>query len=170
MTYPELPQAASNEADYSLLLPLAILVVVGLARAAHKICVITTVLQNGRVVSRFRWTLNDLFASKAKAKRSFPRRISSAAKSPDTRMSPRRKAILSQIYNGQEIAFGLAVYCCGVYLATLATMQLGDSPIKLSPANTLMSLVLGLIAMSFGVFRVIRRKQNNPFSKSQLIL
>lgn len=163
MAQPELPQAASIGADSSWLLPFVILLMLGLLIAAYRVCVIQTVLQNGRVVSQCRWPLNDLLATDA---RSIFRRTDASGAS----MHPRVKSILSQVYNGQEIAFGVLVYCWGVCMAALAIMQLGDAPFLLSPAHTLLCVLLGTAAMVWGVFTVIRRKRNNPFTDKDLVL
>jgi hypothetical protein len=161
MTQPELPQAVTITADSSWLLPFVILLLLGLLIATYRFCIIQTVLQNGRVVTRCRWPLNDLLATDAL--RIFRRTGSSGAS-----MNPRVKIILSQVYNGQEIAFGVLVYCWGVCLVALAMIQLGDAPFLLSPAPTLLCVVLGAAAMILGVFTVIRRKRNNPFTDKDL--
>ncbi|MFT6301563.1 MAG: hypothetical protein ACJAY2_000744 [Pseudomonadales bacterium] len=163
MTQPELPQAVTIDADSSWLLPFVVLIVLGLLITAYRFCIIQTVLQNGRVVSQCRWPLNDLLATDAK---SIFRRTDASGAS----MRPQVKSILSQVYNGQEIAFGVLVYCWGVCLAALAIMQLGDASLLLSPAHTSLCVVLGVAAMIWGVFTVIRRKRNNPFTDKELIL
>jgi hypothetical protein len=163
MTQPELSDAAIIGADSSWLVPLVVLVVSGLLIPIYRYCFIQTVLENGQVVTRCRWPLNDLLATDAK----------NIFRRPDTSgpsLTPRVKFILSQVYNGQEIAFGMLVYCWGVYMGALATMQLRNSPILLSPAHTALCVVLGLVAMTWGAFIVIRRKRNNPFADNDLIL
>lgn len=163
MTQPELPDAATIGADSSWLVPFGVLVALGLLIPIYRYCFIQTVLENGQVVTRCRWPLNDLLATEAK-------NIFRRADTSGASLTPRVRFILSQVYNGQEIAFGMLIYCWGVCMAALATMQLGDSPILLSPANTVLCVVLGLVAMTWGVFIVIRRKRNNPFADKDLIL
>lgn len=163
MVHSELPQAAINGADSSWLWPIGILIVFGLLIIAYRYCIIQTLLENGQVVSRCRWPLKDLMATEAKC-------IFRRAESPNASMTPRVKLLLSQVYSGQEIAFGVLIYCWGVCLLSLAIMQLGDSPILLSPVHTLLCLVLGLVAMLWGVLTVIRRKRNNPFASKDVIL
>jgi hypothetical protein len=163
MTQSELPDAATIGADSSWLAPFVVLVMFGLLIPIYRYCFIQTVLENGQVVTRCRWPLNDLLATDAK--NIFRRTDTSGAS-----LTPRVRLVLSQVYNGQEIAFGMLVYCWGVCMAALATMQLGDSPILLSPAHTTLCVVLGLVAMPWGVLIVIRRKHNNPFADKDLIL
>ncbi|MFT4728025.1 MAG: hypothetical protein ACI9UN_002531 [Granulosicoccus sp.] len=163
MIHRELPQAASIGADSSWLLPFVFLLVLGLLIATYRLCIIQTVLQNGRVISQCRWPINDLLATDAK---SIFRRTDASGAS----MHPRVKNILSQVYNGQEIAFGVLVYCWGVCIAALAITQLGNAPFLLSPAHTLLCVVLGTAAMIWGVFTVIRRKRNNPFTDRDLVV
>ena len=163
MAQPELPDAATIGADSSWLSPFVVLVMFGLLIPIYRYCFIQAVLENGQVVTRCRWPLSDLLATDAK--NIFRRTDTSGAS-----LTPRVRFILSRIYNGQEIAFGMLVYCWGVCMAALATMQLGDSPILLSPAHTALCVVLSVVAMTWGVFIVIRRKRNNPFADKDLIL
>ena len=85
-------------------------------------------------------------------------------------MSPHIRHLLSQVFNWQEIVFGVLIYSWGVCMSALAFMQLGHSPILLSPAHTLLCVVLGIAAMLWGVLTVVRRKHNNPFAPKDLIL
>lgn len=163
MVQPELPQAANIDAESSWLIPFAILLVLGALIGIYRLCVIQTVLQNGRVVTRCRWPLNDLLATDAAS-------IFRRTDSSDTRINSGVKAILSQVYTGQEIVFGVLLYCWGVCMFALAIMQLGDTPILLSPAHTLLCVVLGGATMIWGVLTVIRRNRNNPFTDKELIL
>ena len=163
MTQPELQKAATINADSSWLWPFAILIVFGILIAAYRYLIIQTVLENGQVVARCRWQLSDLLATEAKS-------IFCRTSSPSESMNPRVVLLLSQVFNGQEIAFGVLVYCWGVCMVALALMQLGDSPILLSPTHTAVCVALGIVAMLWGIITVVRRKRNNPFAPKDLVL
>jgi len=160
MPHPYSDQVVTDGADPVWQIPFVILVLVGLLIAAYRFCIIQTVLENGQVVTRNRWQSDKLLATDAKG--IFRQANASGFLTPSTRTT------LSRAHNGKEIAFGLLIYCWGVCLAALATMQLGTTPITLSPAHTAICMVLGLVAMIFGALVVIRRKRNNPFADKNL--
>lgn len=158
MTQPQMPKTVTIAADIGWQLPITPLFVLGLLLMTYRLCVVQSVQQNGRVVTQCRWPIQTLL-------KGIIRRISRHEPTLGTSMNPQLKTCLYRVYNGQNTAFGVFIYCLGVSLFALATSQFADAPVLLSTANTLLCALLGAAAMIFGVFTVIRRHRDNPFAE-----
>ena len=134
-----------------------------LAYSLGKLCIRQNVASNGRVQTTvvLPKLLDKLLGKRFNIGR-FKRR-NRRNHSLQTKFTQQQRQWFAQLYNGQEIVFGVMLYIAGLAVMTQAGMQLFSDVGYTNIMVPLGLMVSGAGVATWGVLAVLRRNKYNPF-------
>jgi len=124
-----------------------------------KLCIRQDIASNGRVQTRV--VLPTLLNSALNLRRSRARR--GRSKFPDTTFSRQQRLWCSQLYETQEIVFGVILYGAGLALIVNGSTRLFYAAGYIDNVTPVLLIIAGALLALWGVVTVVRRRRHNPF-------